>query len=69
MNAARAAEGAPERASLDGGQKRVLDTAGHQVGVESTVPHIPEALYLWIELDLNVFGVEHKAKFTVLPIP
>ena len=31
-------------------------------------PHIPEALYLWIEFDLDVFGVEHKAKFAVLPI-
>ena len=32
-------------------------------------PHIPEALYLWIEFDLDVFGIEHKAKFAVLPIP
>ena len=31
-------------------------------------PCNPDA-WLWIEFDLNVFGVEHKAKFTVLPIP
>ena len=37
VNATRAAEGAPEGASLDRGQKRVLDTGGHQVGIEGTV--------------------------------